>query len=180
MPRKRMTTSEFIRKARGVHGRDTFDYSRTIYTHSHDELTIKCKVHGKFTQLPYVHLRGSGCPYCQSESQMELAVRDWLASEGYQFETEARFPECRNKIPLPFDFKVMLGDEFVLIEIDGRHHRESVSVFGGGSKQSEVWRNDRIKEKFCDKNNYPLLRLDTSLGEDVIVERIKAFLGRDE
>jgi len=57
-------TNDFIRKATGVHG-NRYDYSKSIYTHSHNPLIIICKIHGEFTQIASYHLQGSGCKSCQ-------------------------------------------------------------------------------------------------------------------
>ena len=56
-------SNSFIEKAVKVHG-NTYDYSETIYTDCNTPVNILCKEHGKFSQAPQVHIRGSGCPYC--------------------------------------------------------------------------------------------------------------------
>lgn len=67
MPRKK-TTSQFITEAKKVHG-DRYDYSLTKYVGAIDKLEIVCLIHGSFKQSASVHLRGSGCPSCASDSQ---------------------------------------------------------------------------------------------------------------
>lgn len=62
----RLTTTEFIFKAKQVHG-DKYDYSRTVYTRSRDSVSIICPKHGMFEQRAADHLSGSGCPGCQRE-----------------------------------------------------------------------------------------------------------------
>lgn len=64
---KRVTTEEFIRRSKLVHG-NTFDYSDTIYTKFSEKLTIICNKHGPFEQIPHNHLSGSGCLKCQHDS----------------------------------------------------------------------------------------------------------------
>ena len=59
----KLTTEEFIKKARTVHG-DKYDYSQTIYSWKFDNVRIICPEHGEFLQAPRYHLRGSGCPKC--------------------------------------------------------------------------------------------------------------------
>lgn len=66
MPRKRLTTPEFIEKARTVHG-DKYDYSRVAYVNSKTRITISCKTHGYWSCQPDVHLTGKGCPTCGSK-----------------------------------------------------------------------------------------------------------------
>ncbi|EGG9814443.1 GIY-YIG nuclease family protein [Salmonella enterica] len=60
---RRLTTPEFIAKAQAVHG-DRYDYSAAQYTKSIQKLTIICREHGPFEQIPNNHLRGAGCPTC--------------------------------------------------------------------------------------------------------------------
>ena len=62
---RKLTTEEFIRRARKVHG-DKYDYSKTNYVNNNTKVTIICPIHGEFYQLPYNHLRGKGCRKCNS------------------------------------------------------------------------------------------------------------------
>lgn len=63
---KRMTTDEFVQKAKQVHG-NKYDYSKTVYVKSREKVVIVCPVHGPFEQLPPSHLSGNGCPGCARE-----------------------------------------------------------------------------------------------------------------
>ena len=58
----------FIEKARSVHG-DKYDYSKSVYVNSKTKLTITCKAHGDFEQIPNSHLCGSGCPDCGKKAR---------------------------------------------------------------------------------------------------------------
>ena len=60
---KKLTTEEFIKRAREVHG-DKYDYSKVEYKTTRDKITIICPIHGEFEQSPNNHLRGRGCPKC--------------------------------------------------------------------------------------------------------------------
>lgn len=65
---KRLDTKTVIQRSREVHG-DRYDYSRTKYIDSETRITIGCKIHGFFEQLPGVHyLQGCGCNECGNES----------------------------------------------------------------------------------------------------------------
>lgn len=64
---KMLTTEEFIRRAREMHG-DKYDYSKSVYSGSSNKVTITCLVHGEFEQLPLHHTKGNGCPLCAKES----------------------------------------------------------------------------------------------------------------
>lgn len=60
---KKITTSEFIKRAKIVHG-DKYDYSKSNYINSRTKISIICHKHGKFLQTPYKHTSGSGCNMC--------------------------------------------------------------------------------------------------------------------
>ena len=60
---KKLTTDEFIRKAKEVHG-DKYDYSKVEYINAKTKVLIICPVHGEFWQSPDSHLRGHKCDKC--------------------------------------------------------------------------------------------------------------------
>lgn len=60
---KRLTTQEFINRAREVHG-DKYDYDKVCYVNSTTHVKITCPIHGIFQQTPAAHLQGQGCPQC--------------------------------------------------------------------------------------------------------------------
>ncbi|QFQ76874.1 hypothetical protein [Vibrio harveyi] len=78
------THDEFIEKAKTVHG-DTYDYRKTEYIKSDQNVTITCCKHGDFKQRPAVHLRGSGCYWCATT---EVGINQRKGTE--QFITEAK------------------------------------------------------------------------------------------
>ena len=60
---RKLTTEEFIEKAKEVHG-DKYDYSKVEYTGSKNKATITCPIHGEFKQTPSNHLNNFGCFEC--------------------------------------------------------------------------------------------------------------------
>ena len=67
--KKKLTTEEFIEKARKVHG-DKYDYSKVNYVDSNTKVTIICPTHGEFEQIPYLHYSGGGCPSCSGNKKL--------------------------------------------------------------------------------------------------------------
>jgi hypothetical protein len=62
---KKVTTEEFIKRAKNVHS-DIFDYSKVVYIDAHTKIIIICKLHGEFIQKPYKHTNEKqGCPKCK-------------------------------------------------------------------------------------------------------------------
>ena len=52
---RKMTTEEFIEKARKIHG-NKYDYSKVKYTDYHSEVCVICPVHGEFWITPSLHI----------------------------------------------------------------------------------------------------------------------------
>lgn len=65
MPRK-MTTTEFIERAKQVHG-DKFLYDKVEYKTAWEKVLIGCREHGYFLQAPANHLCGAKCLRCRQE-----------------------------------------------------------------------------------------------------------------
>lgn len=64
--KRRMSQSNFIEKARKVHG-DKYDYTKVEYINAMTKVCIICPIHGEFWQIPSSHLRGVGCTECAYE-----------------------------------------------------------------------------------------------------------------
>lgn len=62
---KKLTTEEFIEKARSVHG-DKYDYSKVEYKNNYTKVIIICKIHGEFEQQPNNHFQGKKCIKCST------------------------------------------------------------------------------------------------------------------
>lgn len=62
MPAK-LTTQDFIDRARAVHGYK-YGYAFSVYQSAHTKVFIHCPEHGMFEQSPDSHARGNGCPEC--------------------------------------------------------------------------------------------------------------------
>lgn len=61
---KKLTTEEFIAKAKIAHGNNKYDYSKVNYVNSITKVTIICPAHGEFEQRPSDHLSKYGCSKC--------------------------------------------------------------------------------------------------------------------
>lgn len=63
---KKVTTQDFIERARELHG-DKYDYSKVEYKSAKEKVCIICPEHGEFWQTPTSHLNKkhpAGCPLC--------------------------------------------------------------------------------------------------------------------
>lgn len=66
---KKLTTQQFIEKARSIHG-DKYDYSKSVYKNNKTKLILICKNHEEFLQVPTSHLSGIGCKKCYDEKRV--------------------------------------------------------------------------------------------------------------
>ena len=129
-PKRRSTLTDFIIKAKHVHG-DTFDYSKSSYTHSHDYVSIKCNICEKeFVQLAYSHVNiGNGCPHCLS-SKREFEVKQFLTEElGLHIVNNSR-----TIIP-PKEIDIYIPEKNIGIEYDGMYHHSELM---GTDKQYHI------------------------------------------
>ena len=55
---KKLTTEEFISKAKQIHG-NKYDYSNVNYVNKYTKVCIICPEHGEFWQKPSNHLKGN-------------------------------------------------------------------------------------------------------------------------
>lgn len=68
----RRSQEDFVAAATQKHA-GVYDYSCTEYKNSSTPVTIVCRKHGAFTQVPSAHLNGQGCPQCGIERRTEAA-----------------------------------------------------------------------------------------------------------
>lgn len=60
----KQTLEAFIERANAKHN-NRYDYSKSVYTNTHTNIIITCKVHGDFVQTPKTHLKSiMGCLSC--------------------------------------------------------------------------------------------------------------------
>jgi hypothetical protein len=146
-------TETFIKKAKTIHG-EKYNYSSVIYTGKENKVDIICKIHEVFKQTPHNHLAGNGCPIC-NESKGETIISNILKDNTINYIPQKRFNECRNILPLPFDF--YLPEHNTCIEYQGIQHFEPRSKFGGEKEFVKRVKCDEIKFNFCKNNNIQLL-----------------------
>ena len=65
---RKLTTQEFIDRARAVHG-DKYGYAFVSYVKNSIGIQIHCKKHGLFNQTPADHLSGRECLRCSYEKR---------------------------------------------------------------------------------------------------------------
>lgn len=157
--RTRLTEENFVRRSIEKHG-SKYNYSKVAYRDQLSKVYIVCNIHDKgFWQLPKDHLQGNGCPDCR-ESKGELLIKKYLDNNTIFYYSQHRFNDCRNILPLPFDF--YLPDYNLCIEFDGLQHYIPIELFGGEETFRKLQVNDNIKNQYCTNRNIKLLRIHYS------------------
>lgn len=145
-------------------------YLISEYKTPHDVITIahnKCG--GAFdTTLNKFLSENDRCPDCKY-SKGEQMVREWLIKNNIAHVKQYRFPDCKFKRTLPFDFYLPTFN--TVIEFDGDQHFYPVERFGGVRAFQYRRRCDFIKTKYCIENNIRLIRLtkESDFDEDLKV-----------
>lgn len=131
----------------------------TVLPNSHKKFWWKCKDEPfhRWQATPNNRVAaGSGCPFC-NESGGEAIIGRILLNMHIPYSKQFRFPECKFKRTLPFDFAIHHNDKFGLIEFQGGQHYMPVKLFGGEEQYEIIKKRDKIKKEYCEKELIPLL-----------------------
>lgn len=161
------SNESFAAKANEIH-KGYYDYSKINYTNSHTPIDIICPVHGVFSQMPYKHLAGQGCPDCY-QSSLEASVIHALDEKGVEFEREKMFKDLGT-----YRFDFFIPSQKILIECQGEQHFKPVQFFGQASALENRIDNDYKKWKYAQDNGYILLYL---MPTAIVPWREKQFKG---
>lgn len=148
------TTQSFIEEATEVH-KGHYTYDKVKFIDYATPVTITCKIHGDFPMRPLKHLRGEGCPLCQT-SKMELEIVAFLKSHlSTKIELQKHFTWLRYQQRLALD--VYLPEYKIAIECQGEQHFISRPVFGGTEAFKVQQERDNVKSELCKKHGIKIL-----------------------
>ena len=129
------------------------------YFNAKTRILVKHSLCGNTYEVTWDNFKqGYRCPKC-NESKGEKEISNILNSLNIKYTSQKRFPECKYKRTLPFDFYVSNKKSKLLIEFDGKQHFESVDIFGGDNGLRVTQVRDEIKNDFALSKNIPLLRI---------------------
>jgi hypothetical protein len=149
------------------------------YTGSHNLVKFTHHTCGStYETLPYIFLQGSRCPRCM-DSKGVLKITSILDDLGIRYRREYKIDNCRYKRVLPFDVALLRDDNSLsmLIEYDGEQHFKEMSNWGGREAFEGIKLRDGIKDRFCEYNNIPLLRIkytDFDRIEEILTKELSA------
>lgn len=167
---KLLTTEEFIRRAKKIHG-DRYIYDETKYKNIKDYVYIKCPIHGIFKQNANNHLHGEGCPKCNpnTKSKLEDEVKNGLDNIEFFQQKEFKFLN-KGKGKLKLDF--YLPEYNIAIECQGKQHFKPIKHFNGEEGFKKCQDRDIRKKQLCKEHGIKLYYFshedfDEFLGEKV-------------
>lgn len=109
-------------------------------------------------------VKKSGCPKCHS-SKGEDRIKLYLEDKNISYQFQYKFPDCRYKRKLPFDFAVFDKERNLkcLIEFDGIQHFKPTKFTTSQTDYVERFENtkkcDQIKDNYCEEHDIPLIRI---------------------
>ncbi len=144
----KLTTDQFIDKARLIHG-NLYDYSSVEYVDYKSKIVINCPSHGEFHQTPSNHIAGNGCPRCgASSSKAEQEIYDYITLlYGGEIVRNSR------DIITPYELDIYVPDLRLAIE----HNGDYFHSYGGPESHRQKSKHS-FKYDLCVNNRIKLLQ----------------------
>ena len=143
-------------KFKEIHNNKYIYYWKT-YKSNTTKMKMKCKKCGTiFFQTPKKHKLIKCCAFCAG-TKGEQKIMKVLQENKVNYIFQHKFIDCKNKLPLPFDF--FIPSYNICIEYDGEGHFEKFRYHNAENKFIETKINDNIKTKYCESNNIKLIRI---------------------
>lgn len=145
-----------------------------LYGYKNGQTYCKCKCDCGNESIVYIGNLKQGytqsCGCMEGISAGERLIKGILEDNNIKFVPQKRFNDCKNVLPLPFDF--YLPDYNTLIEFDGIQHFKPIEYFGGEEEFKRRQNNDAIKNKYCKDNKINLIRLPYTLSDNEIKQQV--------
>lgn len=131
---KRITTEEFIERAKKVYG-DKYDYSKVVYVNNHTKVCVICPIHGELWVTP-VDFMKHGCSYCSHNNN--LLQRRQVAIQKIQKE----LLDTGYKLVEPLKY---VGDRGTMVKLHCDIHNYTWEI----SYHQLVYNYKRSNSKYC-------------------------------
>lgn len=109
----------------------------------------------------------------------ELEISRYLQSRGIKYEAQKRFPDCRYRAVLPFDF--FIPDFNLLVEFQGSQHKDG--YFRNRGSLEGISKRDAIKRQYADTKGFEYIEIwavkDISPSLDAKLTDIATKSGRE-
>lgn len=173
--RSRNNRNPYIEVKNNIESIDGYVLISNAYNGYRGKLDIQCP-EGHIFQMSYKNFYYEGCRCLEcGESEGVRIIKNWLRSNSILFIQEYIFEDCRNILPLPFDFAIFEEDTLTtIIEYDGQFHYLNIC---GKDKLIYQKLNDQVKNHYCDRNNIKLLRIPYWENENIEAILEEEFYG---
>lgn len=134
-----------------------------------DRILIKCNNNHIYETTVNNFKLNRRCPYCK-ETSGELKIKNFLESKNLKFIQQFKFPDCKFKTELAFDF--YLPDINTIIEYDGEFHYNiiiDIDTFVNGKIR------DTVKNIYCKNKNINIIRIpywDFENIESILINKL--------
>ena len=165
--KKILTSEQFLKKSYEIHG-NKYITEGIQYNGYKSRITLKCPIHGEFSQLVVNHLQGCGCPKCGNNfSKGEQSVNDFIVHElGINTNTKNK------SIISPYELDIYIPEKKVAIEYNGlRWH-------------SEIFNKDNsyhlLKTEMCENEKIQLIHIfedEWLYKQNIVKSRLKSIFG---
>jgi hypothetical protein len=92
-------------------------------------------------------------------SKGEIMVKNILDKLHIDYDHEKKFEDMIYKGHLRFDFYFEYNKRKYAIEFDGIQHFRAVDFFGGEKALIKTQKRDKVKNKYCEKNDIIMIRI---------------------
>lgn len=172
-----LSFEEFVNRANEIHhGIYTYEEYKGMF----EKIKIKCSKHGYFEMTAHNHLKGNGCPICNSSNGERLIINileeldiPYTAQHKIEFETAIKKSNY-----ILVDFFILHNNKKIFIEYNGIQHYEYVPFFhkGGISDFNIQQHRDQILRDYCKQNDITLLEIPYTYSIEEINKLIKNVL----
>jgi len=158
------SNEEFINEVRELVGNE-YEFLE-VYINTNTKLKVRHNICNKeYFVTPNNFLQGYRCPYCSNKtSKGEERISKYLDKLNIKYKREVSFSDCKNKLPLKFDFQIFINDNFFLLEYDGEQHFSPVYYL---EDFENIKKRDNIKNIYCKNKNIPLYRISYKFFNDI-------------
>lgn len=147
-----------------INGNDCICLDFIKKQHTRTSLLFRCNCGNEFiTSIASFQNGKVRCEKCaKSISKYEYEFKTYLDSLKISYIYQYSLNQCKDILPLPFDF--FIEKYKCLIEIDGEGHYHichfnQISTEKATKSFESTQKHDKIKNDFCKNNNIPLLRI---------------------
>lgn len=109
-------------------------------------------------------------------SSKEVLIKNYLEDNNISYISQYYCDDCRDVMPLPFDFALLLINKFILVEYDGKQHFEPIDFFGGVEGFELRKKHDEIKNKYCHDNKIQLVRIPYTMDDESIINLLNQII----